>query len=856
MLDKAYNPQPTESRIYKMWEENRAFEPKDNPAEKPFCIILPPPNANGYLHLGHAMYVIEDILVRWHRMQGHPTLWMPGTDHAGIETQVVYERKLEEEGRSRFDLGPDKFYDEVMRFTRANQKNMINQMRSMGFSADWSKIKFTLDEDIIDIVYDTFIALDRDGMVYRGNRVCNWCPRCQTSFADIEIKYQEESAFMYTLDYGSVRIGTTRPETIFADTAVAVNPDDKRYKTLVGKKAIVPLIQKIIPIIADNHVDPKIGTGALKVTPAHDFHDYEIGMRHKLPNPSVIDKEGRMINVPDELSGLVTSEARTKTVDLLDKAGVLITKEPLQHSVAHCERCGTVIEPIPTDQWYVKVDKLKQRSKEALEKGDIRIIPERFTKQCIDWLDQMYDWNVSRQIWWGIRMPVYYPLESKSGKKEYLIAKTEKEAKDYYGEKNYRVETDTFDTWFSSSQWPHATLATNGMLDQFYPTSVMETGRDILFKWVARMIMLGLYTMNDVPFRTVYLHGLVRDEKGQKMSKSKGNVINPLEMTSVFGTDALRMALTIGVTSGNDGSLSTEKVEGYRNFINKLWNASRFVLMQCEEHKVVPANVAEDDFELLSLADKALFHELLDVRVFVTQGLEQYRLSEVGERLYDFIWDYFCDWYLELSKGESNPELLVFAVREILVLLHPYCPFVTEELWSHVKQKEFGMLIQQPWPAFVDSGCANEHTELEVVIAVIKAIRKIRAEQGVAPDKKVQVIVVPGKHASVLKPQQDHIMRLSRSDVLEFTKKPSGDVASLFLPDGIEVHVSMEGLVDLEGLKKEQTQLKSYVDSLGKKLSNEQFTSRAPAAVIEQERQKLAEAEGKLKKIEERLSTS
>ena len=849
MIDKAYSPQSTEDHIYKMWEENRAFEPKDNPAEKPFCIILPPPNANGYLHLGHAMYVIEDILVRWHRMQGHPTLWMPGTDHAGIETQVVYERKLEEEGRSRFDLGPDRFYDEVMRFTRANQKNMINQMRSMGFSADWSKIKFTLDEDIIDIVYDTFIALDLDGMVYRGNRVCNWCPRCQTSFADIEIKYQEESAFMYTLDYGSVRIGTTRPETIFADTAVAVNPDDKRYKTLVGKKATVPLIQKIIPIIADNHVDPKIGTGALKVTPAHDFHDYEIGMRHKLPNPSVIDKEGRMIHVPDELSGLVTSEARTKTVDLLDKAGVLITKEPLQHSVAHCERCGTVIEPIPTDQWYVKVDKLKQRSKEALEKGDVRIIPERFTKQCIDWLDQMYDWNVSRQIWWGIRMPVYYPLEPKLGKKDYLIAKTEKEAKDYYGEENYRAETDTFDTWFSSSQWPHATLATNGVLDRFYPTNVMETGRDILFKWVARMIMLGLYKMNDVPFRTVYLHGLVRDEKGQKMSKSKGNVINPLEMTSVFGTDALRMALTIGVTSGNDGSLSTEKVEGYRNFVNKLWNASRFVLMQCENS----SSTKKD----LSLADRAVLHALQGLIEDVTKGLEEYRLSEVGERLYSFTWDYFCDWYLEISKDDANPEVLMLVLQALLKLLHPYCPFVTEELWEHVKPDGAGMLIKESWPK-IDNKLKDQAAfdQLQVVIGVITAIRKIRADQGVAPDKKVHVMVVYGKYSSVLKSQESHIMRLGRSDALEFTKKPSGDVASLFLPDGIEVHVSQEGLVDLEGLKKEQMQLTSYVQSLRKKLGNEQFTSRAPGAVIAQEKQKLQETEEKLKKIEERLSTS
>jgi valyl-tRNA synthetase len=866
-LSKAYDPASTEDRIYKMWEESGAFQPVEDAIKESFSIIMPPPNANGDLHLGHAMYVIQDIMTRWHRMQGQPTLWLPGTDHAGIETQVVFERKLEKEGKSRFDLGPEKFYEEVMKFTRANQGNILDQMRSMGFSADWSKLKFTLDDDIIDIVYDTFIELDRDGMVYRGNRVSNWCPRCQTSFADIEIKHIEEEGHMYTLDYGSVRIGTTRPETIFADTAVAVNPQDARYKDLIGKKATVPLLGKEVPIIADDHVDPKVGTGALKVTPAHDFNDFEIGMRHGLPSPSVINKEGRMIDVPKELEGMFTFEAREKVVQMLEASGVLLHKEPIMHSVAHCERCGTVIEPLPTDQWYVKVDSLKQRAKEAIESGKVRIVPERFTKQCIDWLDQMYDWNVSRQIWWGIRMPVFYPLKPLKGKNDYLIAKTEEEAKKYYGEGNYRAETDTFDTWFSSSQWPHATLETNGVLDRFYPTSVMETGRDILYKWVARMIMLGLYKMDEVPFKTVYLHGLVRDQKGQKMSKSKGNVINPLEMTSRYGTDALRVALTIGVTPGNDGSLSQEKVEGYKNFINKLWNASRFVLMQCEKAGLEPKQVpwvlhTQDAFSVqgeLSLADRAILSGLQTLTDAVTQDLEAYNFSEAGERIYTFTWSSFCDWHLELSKGEANPRVLVHALRTILQLLHPFCPFITEELWAKVSPQDSGMLVKASWPVvheeLRDRGAEKQ---LQTLIDVITTIRKLRTDSGIEPAKEAEVLLISPEHTDLLRAQALHICRLGRVRQLDFISKlPEGkQVSSAFLSEA-EVHLSLEGLVDTEKETKaaadELKNLQNFAKTIEAKLSNASFVDRAPAAVVDAEKVKLEDAKAKIAKLEERL---
>ena len=862
MLDKAYDPGSTEDRIYALWEESGAFAPDLDAKEDPYCIIMPPPNANGDLHLGHAMYTVEDILTRFHRMNGHPTLWMPGTDHAGIETQVVFERKLEKDGRSRFDLGPEKFYDEVMKFTRENQGNIIDQLRKMGFSADWSKMKFTLDEDVIDIVYDTFIEMDRDGLVYRGNRVCNWCPRCQTSFADIEIKYQEEDGFMYTIDYGPVQIGTTRPETMFGDTAVAVNPNDDRYKDLIGTEAMIPLINKNISIVADQHVDPKVGTGALKVTPAHDFNDFEIGMRHNLDTVAVIDKEGRMIGVPEALEGIVTSEARKLTVEMLEKAGVLVSKEPLTHSVAHCDRCGTTIEPLPTDQWYVKVDTLKHRAKEAIEDGRVRIIPERFTKECLEWLDQMYDWNVSRQIWWGIRMPVFYPLEPQDGKKDYLIAKTEQEAEDYYGKGSFHAETDTFDTWFSSSQWPHATLKTNDLLDTFYPTTVMETGRDILFKWVARMIMLGLYKMDEVPFKDVYLHGMVRDEKGQKMSKSKGNVINPLEMTSEFGTDALRMALLIGVTPGNDGSLSTDKVSGYRNFVNKLWNASRFVLMQCESTGVSPAEVESGKWKVenLGLADKAILSSLQDLITDVTDGLAEYRLSDVGERLYSFTWDYFCDWYLELSKGEANPEVLVHVLRTIVTLLHPYCPFVTEELWSQIKPKDAGMLISEQWTMNNDQlKDQTAQDDLQTVIDVISAIRSLRSDQGIEAGKKVNIII-HSKHADLLTAQKEHILKMGRLEdlTIDSDAKKHEDAASAIIKD-TEIYMPLEGLIDTEAeiakLTKEKQKLEGFIIGSEAKLSNKKFVDGAPQDVITLEKEKLAGNQEKLKKVEERLQS-
>ncbi len=620
-LDKAYLPSQHEPEVSELWEKAGAYKPAGDPAKEPFCIIMPPPNANGVLHAGHLMYTVEDIATRFARMQGRPTLWLPGTDHAGIETQYVYEKELAKKGLSRFDLGPEKFYDEVMKFTKRHQEGALAGFKSMGFSADWSRLKFTLDEDIIDVVYDVFIRLHKDGHIYRGNRIVNWCPRCQAAFPDIETEHIDRDDAMYTLDYGTIKIATTRPETIFADVAVAVNPKDRNYETLIGKTATIPLLDRQIPVIADAHVDPEAGTGALKVTPAHDKNDYEIGQRHNLPEISVIDEEGKLINVPEEFAGMEVLEARKVVVEALDRAGKLVKTDPLTHSVAVHDRCKTPIELLISEQWFLRVKELNKPVIEALENNEINIYPARYKRVALNWLNQEHDWCISRPGWWGIRIPVYYKTNNDPEKENYIIAKDEKDAIKYYGEGNYRAETDTFDTWFSSSQWPYATLMTSGKDDfkTFYPTSLMGTAAEILHKWVTRMVMFGLYATEEVPFKNVYLWGTVTDEKGQKLSKSKGNYEDPMEITAKYGTDALRMALSIGITAGNNGALYDEKVQGYRNFCNKLWNVARFILAK------VPEGTNPENAKLLSPADNWVVGKINETIESVTKNIKSYR---------------------------------------------------------------------------------------------------------------------------------------------------------------------------------------------------------------------------------------
>ena len=720
-LPKNYNPSDYESAIFDLWQKNSAFEPNSgvkNKNKKPFSIIMPPPNANGSLHAGHLMYVVEDIATRFARMQGRPTLWLPGTDHAGIETQFVYEQLLAKKNLTRHDLGQDKFYKEVDAFVRGQQHNIVSSFQSMGFSADWDKLKFTLDDDITETVFDTFKRLHDDGLIYRGNRIVNWDPVTQSAYADIEVTHIEREDELYYLDYGTLVIATTRPETIFADVAIAVNPADDRYKDLVGGLATIPLVDRDIPVIADDHVEFDFGTGALKVTPGHDRNDYEIGLRHDLPQITVIDFAGNMINVPEDYAGLSVEEARKKVVTALEAAGRLIKREPLVHSVAIQDRSKAVIEPLITEQWFMRVTELNKPVIEAIERDEVKFYPKRFKKIALEWLKNEHDWCISRQIWWGIRIPVFYKTSTDSTKKDYIVAVDEKEAIEYYGAGNYRAETDTFDTWFSSGQWPYATLLATDDFDQFYPTSTMATARDILHKWVTRMIMFGIYKTGKVPFENVYLWGMVTDEKGQKLSKSKGNYEDPMKITAEYGTDALRLALSIGITPGNDGKISQEKIKGYRNFCNKTWNVSRYILANTSDMKTLKTP------ELLSSADHWMALALNEAIVSVTKDIENYRYSEAGQATYSLLWDKLADQYIEYSKQSTNPEMLAYCLDIVLRLLHPFAPFVTEAIWQQLPWKE-SILITEEWPNVIlkPDVAASKNFELEI-IEVLSARQK------------------------------------------------------------------------------------------------------------------------------------
>lgn len=765
-LDKAYSPQKTEDRIYKSWEESGAFKPSDSTKE-PFSIIMPPPNANGSLHIGHAVFVtLEDLMIRYHRMKGEPTLWLPGADHAGFETQVVFEKKLDKEGRNRFEIPRDELYQEMLDFTLTNKKTMELQMKKLGASCDWSREKFTLDPDVVKIVYETFKTLYEDGLVYRAARPVNWCIKHQTSLSDLEVKFQEETGKLYYIKYplvGSeefITIATTRPETMFGDTAVAVNPTDARYKHLTGKKVKLPLTNREIPIIADEMVDPKFGTGLVKITPAHDVNDFEAGKRHNLEMITAINEIGKLTDqTPYE--GLKILEAREKIVEDLQKQS-LIGKidENYIHSVGHCYKCNSVIEPRILPQWFIATNQKGEKSGknlsadalEAVDNDKTKFVTEKFAKIFKHWMTNIRDWNISRQIVWGIRIPAWFcedcdEVTVTAGEAPQECAKCHS--------KNIKQDKDVFDTWFSSGQWPFVSLKTNqaGDFEKFYPTSVMETGWDILFFWVARMIMLGLYATDEVPFKNVYLHGLVRDKDRQKMSKSKGNVIDPLGIIDTYGTDALRMALVYDNSAGNDIIISEEKINGMKKFANKLWNIARFIMMNPEifnsqfpisnqlknsqtEKLKENCELETGNYKAKTDADKKILDALEKVVASTDKNLDEYKFGQAAHDLYDFIWHDFADVYIEQAKkatantrpealsaegsssfgsghpepqsGEGTPEekentirILLHVLTTSLKLLHPIMPFVTEEIWQKLRENELveeKMLITAKWP--------------------------------------------------------------------------------------------------------------------------------------------------------------
>jgi len=720
-IEKAYNHQKNEKQIYDLWEKGGYFTPKIDPTKKPFVIIMPPPNANGVLHIGHAVFVtLQDIMVRYHRMRGVPTLWLPGFDHAGIATQVVFEKELAKQRKTRFDLGREEFFRRAFEFSMQNKKRMEDQLRKLGASCDWTREKFTLEKDITKAVYYTFTKMYTEGLIYRGERIINWCPRCQTALSDLEVDHQERETKLYFIKYpivdsdGFVTVATTRPETMLGDTAVAVHPEDERYKNLLAKntKLQLPLTQRIIPLIADERVDKEFGTGAVKVTPGHDPTDFEIGKAHKLPIINVIGKEGRMTSqAGKDYEGLTVKECRKKVLEDLKKLGLLEKEEHYKHSVAICERCKTVIEPLVSEQWFVKTKKLAQRAIEVVKKGEIKFIPKRFEKIYFHWMENIRDWCISRQIWWGQRIPVWYRKNSKfknqNSKLEIYVGVEPPKGDDW------QQDPDTLDTWFSSGQWPFTVFGWPKETEEFkyfYPTTVMETGWDILFFWVARMIMLGLYCTNKVPFRYVYLHGLVRDKYRQKMSKSKGNVIDPLGVIDLYGADALRMALVFGTGAGNDIVISEEKIVGQRKFTNKIWNAARFVLTQIQnaKFKMQNAEFKLEDKELTE-ADKKILEKLEETVKKVTEDLDNFRFHNAAQTLYQFFWFNFCDVYIEKSKlqiqkaktekdKEKTLQILLYVLLTSLKLLHPFMPFVTETIYQMLPFRSKKALIIEDWP--------------------------------------------------------------------------------------------------------------------------------------------------------------
>jgi len=867
-LAKAYEAKNYEDGIYKQWQDSGFFNPDVCVAKgvtakdaESFSIVLPPPNVTGTLHMGHAaMLAIQDVMIRYHRMRGDKTLWVPGTDHAAIATQTKVEKLLMEKGMKdpRKELGREKFLEEVNKFAQKSHDTIVNQSKKMGSSLDWSREAFTLDEKRNLAVRTVFKMMYDEGLIYRGFRIVNWCPHCHSTLADDEVEYKEQQAKLYTFKYGKdfpIAISTTRPETKLGDTAVAVNPNDKRYKKFIGKvfeiKNFAGGPDLKIKIIGDNGVDMKFGTGALGVTPAHSLVDYEMAQKNQLEIIKIIDEDGKITDkAGDNYKGMTAGEARKKVVENLRRNDLLEKEEDTQNNLSVCYRCGTPIEPLPSRQWFIDVNKkiksrkasLKQLMQKAVKEKQIEIIPDRFVKTYFHWIDNLRDWCISRQIWYGHRIPVWY-----KGEEVYVGVEAPKDS-------GWTQDADTLDTWFSSGLWTFSTLGwpekTND-LKTYHPTSVMETGYDILFFWVARMILMTTYVLGEVPFEKVYLHGLVRDEQGRKMSKSLGNVINPLDMIAKFGTDATRLSLLMGNTPGNDMKLSEEKIAGFRNFTNKLWNISRFMLLNIENPKM---DIIEP--ETKTLADKWILNKLHAVISGTTKNIEKFSFSLAGENLRDFTWGDLADWYLEIAKIEGDkPEILNYIFNTILKLWHPFMPFVTEAVWESVYGND-NLLMIQKWPA--ESVRANAAGEFEKIQQIITGIRTLRADNKIEPAKKMNAVISAGDKAEFLKNSSAIISGLARLKNLEIKEKivkPKNSIG--FVISGVDVFIDLEGVVDFDKeksrLQKESAEMEKYINGLKNKLSNKDFVRNAPKEIIEKERQKLADANEKLEKLENQL---
>ncbi len=878
-MPRTYDHRSVEERLYAFWESRGYFTPKIDWSRKPFVIAMPPPNITGELHHGHAMFVaFQDLMIRWRRMQGYPTLWLPGTDHAGIATQNVVEAELAREGLTRFDLGREKFVERVWQWKEKYGSIITMQLRRLGASCDWTRERFTMDPGLSRAVREAFVRLYRKGLIYRGQYIINWCPRCETAISDLEVEHVETPGKLYLVRYPLadehgdaipgqyITVATTRPETILGDTGIAVHPEDERYTGLVGQRAIVPVVGRVVPIVADAAVDPAFGTGAVKVTPAHDPTDFEIGRRHQLPAVNVLTPKAQMNENAGPYAGMDRYECRRALVRDLERLGLLVRVEDHLHAVGHCSRCDTPVEPWLSEQWFVRIKPLAEPAIAAVREGRIRFIPERFTRIYFNWMENIRDWCISRQLWWGHQIPVWYCLDCGQ-----TIVEVETPARcPRCGSTDLRQDPDVLDTWFSSALWPFSTLGWPEETEDyryFYPTDVMETGYDIIFFWVARMIMMGLECTGKEPFRDVYLHGLMRDEKGEKMSKSKGNVANPLDVIQKYGADALRFTIITGSSPGNDMRLTDERLAGSRNFANKLWNMGRFILLSGQtlgpEAQTFTPSAAD-----LTLADRWILSRLSRVVADVTRLMEEYEFGEAGRILHDFAWSEFADWYIEIAKirlyGAADQRarytaqhVLYRTMDTLLRLLHPFMPFVTEEIWQHLPHEGESLMIAA-WPTPGPTDEAAER-DMERLMEVVRAIRSVRSEFRVEPTRRVEVIAVSDA-PDLLRREAPIVQHLAGVEPWRVeTALPTRPTQAVHVvAAGVELYLPLAGMVDIaaerQRLKKEAAATWEHIVRLQGRLGDPEFLTKAPAVVVERERARLAELEDKLAKIREQLA--
>ncbi len=862
LLDKKYDPKNVEDRLYNFWSENGYFTPEIDKSKKPFSIVIPPPNVTGQLHMGHALdETLQDILIRTKRMQGYCTLWVPGTDHAGIATQIKVEEQLRKnEGLSRHDLGREKFLERVWDWKKMYGSRIINQLKKLGSSCDWTRERFTMDETCSAAVRKIFVSLYNKGQIYRGYRIINWCPNCNTALSDTEVEHKDTAGNFYHIKYPikdsdeMLEIATTRPETMLGDTGIAVNPNDERYTKYIGKTAILPLMNREIPIVADEYVDKDFGTGCVKMTPCHDPNDYQVALRHNLEMIVVLDGNAKINENGGKYQGMDRFEARKAIIEDLDALGLLVKIEPHSHAVAHCYRCGTIVEPISSRQWFVKMEELAKPAIEAVKKGDIKFVPERFSKNYLNWMENILDWCISRQLWWGHRIPAFYCEDC--GKM--TVAEEDVTVCPECGSKNIVQDEDVLDTWFSSALWPMSTLGWPNQtedLDYFYPTSVLVTGYDIITFWVSKMIFQGLEGMKEKPFSDVLIHGLVRDSQGRKMSKSLGNGIDPLEIIDKYGADALRFTLATGNSPGNDMRFYEERVEASRNFCNKIWNAARFVLMNLEEGLSFT-----NDLSSLSLEkeDKWILSKYNTLVKEVNENIDKYELGVAVSKLYDFIWDVFCDWYIELVKPRLNAKgtesytvacnVLVYVLSNTMKLLHPFTPFITEEIWQKLPHEGESIMISS-FPVFEEQLCFESDEEnVQYAIDAIKAIRNRRSEMNVPPSKK-SALYINTEFKELFANASVWFEKLASASAVEIIESEPSDADECvqIVTSGATVYIRTKEMVDIEGerkrLAKELETAEKELERANSKLSNTDFVAKAPAKVIDAEREKVKKYE-------------